>query len=469
MTQDRALSILKTGANVFLTGEPGSGKTHTVNTYVSYLREKGIEPAITASTGIAATHIGGMTIHSWSGIGIKSRLTDYDLDKIASSEYVVKRVRRTKILIIDEVSMLGPVTLGMVDAVCREIKQNSEPFGGLQVVFVGDFFQLPPVVKQEMAEEGEQQTIFYDEPAPVFAYESSAWKRAQPITCYLTEQFRQDDANFLGILSAIRDNSFCDEHLDHLAKRKSVEKNISTEVPKLYSHNIDVDCLNDATLEKIDNTSQSYLMKSQGHEKLVEVLKRGCLSPETLVLKKGAAVMFTKNNPKSGFVNGTLGSVVDFEQITKNPIISIRDGRRIEVEPMDWSFEENCKVRATISQIPLRLAWAITVHKSQGMSLDEAAIDLSQVFEYGQGYVALSRVRRLSGLHLLGWNEKAFKVHPQVSEADESFRLNSEEAEEAFSKMSKGELKKMHDNFIIAYGGKKTKNRKFSTGNYLRS
>src|SRR3989338_10848077 len=145
MTQNQALSILKTGANVFLTGEPGSGKTHTVNEYVAYLRQHNIEPAITASTGIAATHISGITIHSWSGIGIKRKLDKYDLDKISSSSYVGKRVRRAKVLIIDEVSMLSAETLSMIDAVCREVKQNPEPFGGLQMILVCDFFQLPPI------------------------------------------------------------------------------------------------------------------------------------------------------------------------------------------------------------------------------------------------------------------------------------------------------------------------------------
>jgi ATP-dependent exoDNAse (exonuclease V) alpha subunit len=147
MTQSEALTILKTGANVFLTGEPGAGKTHTINAYVAYLRMQGIEPAITASTGIAATHIGGMTIHSWAGIGIQHTLDKYALDKIASTEYVVKRILKNTVLIIDEISMLGPNTLSMVDAVCREVKQVQKPFGGMQVILVGDFFQLPPINK----------------------------------------------------------------------------------------------------------------------------------------------------------------------------------------------------------------------------------------------------------------------------------------------------------------------------------
>ncbi|MDB5254206.1 MAG: ATPase, partial [Parcubacteria group bacterium] len=132
MTQNEALDILKTGANIFLTGEPGSGKTHTVNEYISWLREHGIEPAITASTGIAATHIGGYTIHSWSGIGIKPYLTEYDLDQMATNERLVKRVGAATTLIIDEVSMLSSETLTMVDAACKALRGSSEPFGGMQ-------------------------------------------------------------------------------------------------------------------------------------------------------------------------------------------------------------------------------------------------------------------------------------------------------------------------------------------------
>src|ERR1035437_2910766 len=169
MTQEEALSILKTGANVFWTGEPGSGKTFTINKFVSYLRERDIEPAITASTGIAATHIGGMTIHSWSGIGIKETLTKYDLDKISSSEYINKRIRKTKVLIIDEVSMLRAETFLMIDAVCREIKQSSEPFGGIQVILVGDFFQLPPIEKR--INDLELQAHLIQEKKARFAYE----------------------------------------------------------------------------------------------------------------------------------------------------------------------------------------------------------------------------------------------------------------------------------------------------------
>src|SRR3989344_7973408 len=222
MTQETALKILKTGANVFLTGEPGSGKTHTVNQYVAWLRERGVEPAITASTGIAATHIGGMTIHSWSGIGVRRNLSSYDLDTIASNERVAKRIGKARILIIDEVSMLAAETLSMVEAVCREVRQIDAPFGGLQVVLVGDFFQLPPIVPRE--EDGALRLGFGEgadgtPPAP-FAFRSRAWEALNPLVCYLSEQHRQEDAVFLNLLSLVR-SGISDKRVDSvLAERR---------------------------------------------------------------------------------------------------------------------------------------------------------------------------------------------------------------------------------------------------------
>lgn len=440
---------MKTGGNVFLTGEPGAGKTHTINEYVSYLHEHNIEPAITASTGIAATHIGGMTIHSWSGIGIKSRLDAYELDRIATSEYVAKRIRKTSVLIIDEISMISPQALDMVEAVCRVVRQNEMPFGGLQVVFVGDFFQLPPIVKS-----GERtDDLFSDEEPAIFAYESRAWKSANPFVCYLSEQHRQDDKEFLEVLSAIRRDSVAPDHFRHIESRRHDPEKISEKVTKLFTHNADVDRVNDMALNKIPGAAKEYAMTDKGKEFLVSALKKGCLSPELLRLKPGAVVMFTKNNPKEGFYNGSLGIVENFADFYGYPIVRLSDGRRIEVVPMDWSVEENGKIKATISQLPLRLAWAITVHKSQGMSLEQAAMDLSGVFEYGQGYVALSRVRRLSGLYLLGISDEALRVHPRILAEDEEMKNKSEKAKIAFDKMTAGDLEKMHKSFVLSAGG----------------
>lgn len=445
MTQEQALQILKTGANVFLTGEPGAGKTHTINEYASYLRCRAIEPAITASTGIAATHIGGQTIHSWSGIGIRPLLSKRDLKNIADNEYVRRRVEHAHVLIIDEISMLASETLSMVDAVCKKIKENNKPFGGMQIILVGDFFQLPPIVKNN----GNA-----DPSAPRFAYDSPCWTEANFVVAYLTDQFRQDDQNFLDVLSAIRRNEFGGEHLKYIQRRKIQHDKAKDNMLKLFTHNVDVDLINDAMLEKLPGVTQQFEMTGRGPEFMIKNLRKGSLSPEYLRLKAGAAVMFTKNNLQKGFVNGTLGIVSDFAVESGYPIVKTQNGKFIEAEPMEWIIDENGRTVASITQFPLRLAWAITVHKSQGLSLDEAVMDLSDVFEYGQGYVALSRVRRLSGLHILGWNEQTFKVHPDVLKKDKKFRAFSDVAVNELEKIPAAALENKRLDFISACGGR---------------
>ena len=451
MTQAEALSILKTGANVFLTGEPGSGKTHTINQYVNHLRRHGIEPAITASTGIAATHIGGLTIHSWSGLGIRTTLNKYDLNDIAGKDYVAKRVKRAKVLIIDEVSMLPPNFLLMLDLVCRRIKDNQMPFGGMQTILVGDFFQLPPIVRQNSYQPAQNKLM--EMPIETFAYQSPAWRGAKLNVCYLTEQHRQDDADYLDLLSAIRRDEFGEKHLSRLISRKFLANETPEDLPKLFSHNVNVDRVNEEKLHKLHGRSEIFMMKAKGSKPLIESLKKGCLSPERLELRVGASVMFTKNNPKEGFYNGTLGTVEGFNYSTGQPQVRLKDGRKIEVEPMDWLVEENGDVRAKLSQLPLRLAWAITVHKSQGMSLESAVMDLSEVFEFGQGYVALSRVRRLHGLYLLGWNERAFCVHPEALAQDVVFIKESDNLTQELEKLSLSELSDRHEDFLTHCGG----------------
>lgn len=437
MTQSEALAILKTGANVFLTGEPGSGKTHIINEFIGWLRSSGIEPSVTAATGIAATHIDGVTLHSWSGIGIAESLSSMEVDRIASKEHIARRIQKTKVLIIEEISMLSATTFEMVDTICREVRRTDQPFGGLTLILVGDFFQLPPVSRSRAA---------------TFAYASASWHNLNPIVCYLTKQYRQDDTEFLSVLSAIRAGRIEQIHYEELTARRVESGMFPNAAPKLFSHNVDVDRVNAEELAKLPGVSRKFHMTTKGKDSLVEGLKRGCLSPETLELKENAAVMFTKNSPQGKFVNGTLGIVRGWG-VDGLPLIETRDGFAFSVEPMEWQVEEQGKVRASVSQVPLRLAYAMTVHKSQGMSMDEAIIDLSRAFEYGQGYVALSRVRRLSGLYLLGLNERALLVHPEILEKDKDFRMASDTAQEAFTAMPHETLVAMQRRFVKAMGG----------------
>ena len=437
MTQGEALTILKTGANVYLTGEPGSGKTHTINEFVQWLRSCGIEPSVTAATGIAATHVAGMTLHSWSGIGIAEHLSRADVDRIASKEHVARRIAKAKVLIVEEISMLSATTFEMADKICREVRRENKPFGGLTVILVGDFFQLPPVSRRREVQ---------------FAYTSHVWRDLNLITCYLTEQYRQDDSEFLNVLSTIRLGEVEEMHRELLMTRNVDVASLPHDVPKLFSHNADVDRINAGELAKLKGTMKKFYMTSRGKDLLVEGLKRGCLSPEVLELKEGAAVMFTKNSPQGRFVNGTLGQVSGWGA-DGSPIVKIKNGSRVTTEPMEWRVEEQGKIRASVSQIPLRLAYAMTVHKSQGMSMDAAIMDLSKAFEYGQGYVALSRVRRLSGVYLTGLNARALEVHPEILEKDRDFRAASEAAREAFGEMSEAEKISMQKKFVKAIDG----------------
>ncbi len=464
MTQDEALRILKTGANVFLTGEPGSGKSHTINQYVTYLRAHDIDPAVTASTGIAATHIGGVTIHSWSGIGVRKVLSEGDLDMLCQNERLAKRVDAARVLIIDEVSMLSSQTLALADQACRALRRSAKPFGGLQVVLVGDFFQLPPIVsREERMAVNMQNELGFDDSVGVaknggapFAYHARAWCDLNPISCYLHEQHRQEDPHFLGVLSAIRSGEVDAKHRAILQNRMNAQAPAGKtlqDITQLFSHNSDVDYINVERLSGVSATARVFNMRASGAPPMIESLKRTCLSPETLTLKIGAKVMFTKNNSEEGYVNGTIGEVSSFRE-DGAPLVRVRSGEIIAAEEANWEMEMDGRVVARVTQIPLRLAWAITVHKSQGMSLDEARVDLSKAFEYGQGYVALSRVRTLAGLYLLGLNERALCVHPDILSKDTEFREQSEQAQEAFADMKTDELSGMHENFIRACGGK---------------
>ncbi len=437
MTQERALDILKTGANVFLTGEPGAGKTYVINQYIAWLEAAGLKVAVTASTGIAATHIGGMTIHSWSGLGVRDQLSAYDLDYIASNEKVVKRTKSAQILIVDEISMLDGKVLDMVDQILRTVRQSGEAFGGMQVIFVGDFFQLPPVTRSGDAMR--------------YAFESRAWENLIPLICYITEQYRQEDETLLGLLGSIRRNQIEDDHYTLLQEQTSIAYE-HIEPTRLYTHNADVDAVNSAKLSELSGVARTYKMTGMGRKPLIEGLIKNCLSPEVLTLKEEAMVMCTKNNFEAGYVNGTLGRIVRFEE--GYPVIETTDGVQIPIKPTTWEIVEDKKMLASIEQLPLRLAWAITVHKSQGMSLDAAEIDLSKAFVYGQGYVALSRVRSLAGMKILGMHPNALQVDPKIVMQDKRFHEQSDAAEEAFVQMDDKEMIDMHERFVVAHGGK---------------
>jgi len=437
MIQKEALDILKSGRNVYLTGAAGSGKTYVLNEYKDYLKERGVVTAVTASTGIAATHLGGMTIHSWSGIGIKDDLSDHDIEQLTQKEHLWKRYDKTKVLIIDETSMMQPRVFDCLDRLAKAMKRNDKAFGGMQVVLSGDFFQLPPIVR------GSKEVSYIDS--------SEAWRAMDVRVCYLEEQYRQKDSSLLSILDEIRSGAVSTATREKFSKMNGVRRETKTLPTRLYTHNIDVDAVNERELLKLSGDVFEYEMNTKGKANLVASLRKSILAPEVLKLKEGAVVMFVKNNFEEGYVNGTLGRVVAFKENT--PVVKMHSGKKIYVTRATWEVEDGGKVLASAEQLPLRLAWAITVHKSQGMSLDAAEIDLSKSFVPGQGYVALSRLRTLSGLTLLGINSMALSVNPYVLELNKELMRESSKWSKVIQRFGTDDWIKMYKDFIVRSGG----------------
>ncbi|MHB1316737.1 MAG: helix-turn-helix domain-containing protein, partial [Minisyncoccota bacterium] len=282
--------------------------------------------------------------------------------------------------------------------------------------------------------------------------------------CYLSEQHRQKDGDYLTVLNQIRSNKVTEETIALLRSRENKEPDIDVPATKLFTHNVDVDTINHEHLDTLTTTTKEFVMSSKGKDFLVEGLKRSCLAPERLRLKEGARVMFVKNNYEVGFVNGTLGVVTGFNTFGE-PVVRTVGGKLISAVPMSWSIEEEGKIKAEITQLPLRLAWAITVHKSQGMSLDAMEVDLSKSFVKGMGYVALSRVRSLQGMKLLGFNTLSLQVDPQVLEFDEELKEMSDVAVDDLRSMSLNEREVLQREFLshVAPAEKEKKEVKKST------
>lgn len=499
MRQSSALNILKTGKNVFLTGSAGSGKTYTLNQYIHYLRARRVPVAVTASTGIAATHMNGTTIHSWSGIGIKDELTERDLSNLARKQFLADRLKDTAVLIIDEISMLHAKQLNLVNQVLKHVRKNDNPFGGIQVVVAGDFFQLPPI-----GSKGESNR-------DKFAFMSEAWLDAGFRICYLSEQHRQKSEaadgglNLDDILNQIRRQDVSFEAI--AALENTFDQNVDIKRTRLYTHNLNVNKINDKELAALEGETRRFEASSVGESKLVDTLKKTVRTQDELILKVGAKVMFIKNNNELGVSNGTMGELIGFAAVKvddskakdkaksdakadmaeddtiaiddedssktadkdkkvkantkdkssaapKMPVVRLNSGREVIAEPEEWIIEdETGDVLASYEQVPLCLAWAITIHKSQGMTLDAAEIDLSRTFELGQGYVALSRLKSLEGLKLLGMNTMSLQLDPLARGADKRFLELSSEADANYAMLDEKSLQQSHDKFVLKSGG----------------
>lgn len=415
------------GESVLLTGPAGTGKTYVLNQFIRLAKAEGKHVSVTATTGLAATHLGGTTIHSWAGIGVHDELPSGYAEHLAKGRREI--IEKTDVLVIDEISMLHDFRLDMVDIALRLVRKKDEPFGGIQVIMSGDFFQLPPINRGNSRAGG-------------FVVHSNAWRELDPTVCYLEQQHRQDDDVLLDILSSLRAGDIRRHHAEKLLARVDVQPEDGAEMTELHTVNIDVDRINEARLGSLSGDEVFYTQTSTGSNNYVENLQRSVLAPSVLRLKQGALVMAVKNSPERKYANGSIGTVVEFEPATDYPVVEFRNGRTVTMTPDTWELRDGDKKRASITQIPLRLAWAITVHKSQGMTLDAARIDLRKAFVEGMGYVALSRVRSLDNLYLHGINRMALAVSADAQEIDAQLRARAASDKKRFAHLEEKAVKR---------------------------
>lgn len=407
--QKQAIYAIEDGDSIFVTGSAGTGKSFLLQ----YLRRNylGAGLHITASTGIAAVNIGGQTLHSWSGIGLGNMPAQATIHNLFSAKFskIRRRIKNARMLAIDEISMISATTFDLLDEVFRAVRNNDKPFGGLQMILFGDFLQLPPVEKNNEFN---------------FCFSSNAWKNLNPRIFTLKQVFRQQDGEFVELLNNIRYGNITEDDANLLRLRINLNDNSTAIKPTiLVTHNSQVDLINREELKKIPETSKFFTAEFLGDENKFDFLRKNCLAYERLELKTGAQVMMLKNTyQKDGIINGSLGIVRGFSDKKTYPIVEFQNGKTITISPEEWALEKfdeesrELKIEAQMIQIPLILSWAITIHKSQGMTLDKVRCDLSKVFVDGQIYVALSRVKTFEGLYIDGLDFDRIKANSKVVE-----------------------------------------------------
>jgi ATP-dependent DNA helicase PIF1 len=395
--QQLAFELVKRGKNVFISGSAGTGKSFTLERIIEWHRTNNIQIGVTSSTGISALNIKGRTLHSYLGIGLAGASAYNLYVKCKKYKTTINKLQSLKVLIIDEISMISAELLDKVSEYLQLVRKNGkQSFGGVQMVFCGDLFQLPPI-------NGE------------FCFKSAVWESMNINTCVLKTIVRQkDDLLFQQILENARLGVCSDEHLK-LLKEQRTQTFGEIQPTILYSKNINVDSINQREYVKLKTVEHTYntLYSSNKNTKFwAETMN----IPDSVSLKEGTQVMLTVNlSVEDGYANGTRGMITGFTG--EGPIMLLKDGTQLIIIPWMYKEDEFAKDEDAIwaSCIPLKLAYALTIHKSQSTTLDAATIDIGpSIFEYGQAYTALSRVRDLKSVRILNVSKTSFKTHPDV-------------------------------------------------------
>lgn len=409
--QNMVLSAVLSGKNVFFTGSAGTGKSFLLRKIISALPPDAT--ISTASTGVAACQIGGITLHQFAGIGLGTGTIDRCF-QLASRPASTAIWRKTKHLVIDEISMVDGDFFDKIEAVARHVRRTERPFGGIQLILCGDFFQLPPVSKNN---DGAK-----------FCFQSEAWQKCVHFNYELRTVHRQKDEAFVKILNNIRIGRVTDDIVDTLKEtaKQKIESN-GVLATRLCSHVKEADEINEFQLNELKGGTKVYTALDSDNS-MAHILDQQLGIPSKLVLKLGAQVMLLRNiNVTSGLVNGARGVIIDFKNDI--PIVQFRSGTHYEAKMEKWSIKTSSGAFVYRKQVPLKLAWAFSIHKSQGLTLDCVEMCLSRVFDAGQSYVALSRAQSLQSLRILDFNSQQVWANTAVLEFYKKFRRNLQEME----------------------------------------